>query len=73
MKCLNPYLDALGNTQNGWNSYKYDNTFSEFQWRYANKEEINAYNEVGKPVLVDNKFIQDYTYLIELFKKLGIN
>ncbi len=42
---LRPYMDCLGNTDNGWGEIRHGNK----NWRYATQDEIFAYEQLGKP------------------------
>lgn len=46
---LQSELDNRGNETNGWSRITFNKRGYNCNWRYATQQEINKYNELGKP------------------------
>jgi hypothetical protein len=65
------YLDARGRASNSFDIFKADKTGGG-EWRYATKEEAEAYEKAGKPISVDDvsKYVNVATAKPKSVKKL---
>ena len=67
------HLDSIDNVgdDNGWGRFIKDN---DHNWRYATQEEINYYNEIGKPFDVTKikSYASTYNQLVSQLDKLEL-